>query len=487
MKHLNKIFLPTLLFLIALALRLYWARDFDGLYGQDAFAYYNFAISLRQSLLSFQSPEAFFWPLGYPILLTGAFAIGGTSAITGQMLNIVLGALLAPLLYALAHEMSLGHSGAFLAGLLMAFCGQAIQSSIVLMSDIPALFWAVLSAYFLFVYMRKEQGAWLTVTFLCLALAIITRWIYLALVPVWGLVLLYHWREIRWRLSFIAAIAMLLTLLPQTINSMTNPYPVLNHEWVVSWSPSHFWQKDFVNGDGTFYYESINTVFYTAPFYKPYYLSEAFLSLIALGFCRLIYQRNIKVLLFLAGWGLIPLVFLMGIPYQNIRFGLILIPVALVLLGIGADWLLAWQSYWQFRLVINLILGLIIGYGLSQTLIVSHPMISQFVERQQKDAETVAWAKNMLPANSIVYTFNLTLRLKQADDLTVYDLFNESLETLDAKWLRGQNDYLLINVWEIENQWEGRTPYTAFHWLYDTRGLLVLGRFGNYVLCRING
>jgi hypothetical protein len=114
-------------------------------------------------------------------------------------------------------------------------------------------------------------------------------------------------------------------------------------------------------------------------------------------------------------------------------------------------------------------------------------MISQFVERQQKDAETVAWAKNMLPANSIVYTFNLTLRLKQADDLTVYDLFNESLETLDAKWLRGQNDYLLINVWEIENQWEGRTPYTAFHWLYDTRGLLVLGRFGNYVLCRING
>jgi hypothetical protein len=487
MKILHKIFLPVILFCVALVLRFFWAQGFDGLYGQDAFAYYNFAISLRSSLLQLQVPESFFWPLGYPLLLILAFTVGSTSALTAQMLNILLGASLAPLLYALAREMSLGQGGAFLAALLMAFCGQAIQSSIVLMSDIPALFWAVLSAYLLFVHFRNKQAVYLILAFLCLALAIITRWIYLTLVPVWALVLLYHWRGIRWHLCLLAALAFLMVLLPQVIYNMTSPYPVLNHEWVVSWSPVHFWQRDFTNGDGTFHYESINSLFYAASFSKPYYLSLSFLSLSGLGFLRLAYQKNLNYLVFLAGWGIIPLLFLMGIPYQNIRFGLILFPVAALLAGIGADWLLNWRIRWQYRLAIYSILGLMIGYGISETLIVSHSTISQFIAVQQRDAATVTWAETMLPSDAVVYTFGLTLRLKQADDLTVYELFYETPDSLDTKWIRGQNDYLLVNVWEIENQWQGRSPYIAFHWLYDSRGLIVLGRFGNYVLCRING
>jgi 4-amino-4-deoxy-L-arabinose transferase-like glycosyltransferase len=487
MKAFHKLFLPSVLFVLAFALRLYWARGFDGLYGQDAFAYYYFADSLRESLSRFQAPDAFFWPLGYPVLLMTAFAIAGKSALTGQMLNILLGSALAPLLYGLGREMKLGRGGAFLAGLLMALCGQAIQSSIVLMSDIPALFWAVLSAYFLFLYMRKEQAAWLIAASLALALAIITRWLYLALLPVWGSILLYHWHGIRWKPSLVASVAMLLILLPQAIYSRTSPYPVLNHEWLVTWSPSHFWRQDFVNGDGTFYYESANSLFYAAPFYQPYYLSATLLSLSCLGFIRLTYQKNVKDLLFLLGWALIPLLFLMGIPYQNMRFGLILFPVAALLVGIGADWLFLWPCHWRFRFVAYSILGLIIGYSIAQTLIISHYEIRKFVETQQKDAATIAWADRLIPSGSVVYTFGLTLRLKQLEDIRIHDIFNETPESLDAQWVRGQEDYLLVNVWEINHQWEGRSPYIAFHWIYNNRGVWVLGRYGNYVLCRING
>lgn len=476
----KKLFLPTILFLLALIPRLYWARDFDGLYGQDAFAYYNFAISLRESLLHFQAPEAFFWPLGYPLMLIFAFVAGGTSAFSAQILSILLGSLLAPFLYFLAREMGMGQAGAFLAGLLMSFCGQAVQSSIVVMSDIPALFWAILSAFLLWRYLSIEKSNWLIAAMLCLGLAIITRWIYLALLPVWGVLLLHHWRGIRWKLSLYSVIALLLFLLPQALYSINSPFPVLNHEWVVSWSPAHFLQQDFVNGDGRFYYASSNLTFYTAPFYQPYYLAAPFLSLIILG---IVSQTKLSNLLFLAGWGIIPLVFLLGIPYQNIRFGLILFPVAALLVGAGANWVMRWR----FRIIWAIILGAIIGYSLSQTLIVSHTTIAQFVKRQNQDATIVAWADRMIPSGSVVYSFGLTLRLQQIEDISVYDLFNETPESLDAKWLRGQNDYLLVNVWEIQNQWEGRSPYITFHWLFDNRGLLILGRNGNYVLCLIRG
>ena len=43
-------------------------RGFDGLYGQDAYAYFDYgAVSVRQSILHLAPLEAFFWPPGYPL------------------------------------------------------------------------------------------------------------------------------------------------------------------------------------------------------------------------------------------------------------------------------------------------------------------------------------------------------------------------------------------------------------------------------------
>ena len=43
---------------------------FDGLYGQDPFAYYDYATGpLRSALLALQLPPPFTWPPGYPLSL----------------------------------------------------------------------------------------------------------------------------------------------------------------------------------------------------------------------------------------------------------------------------------------------------------------------------------------------------------------------------------------------------------------------------------
>ncbi|HVO42761.1 MAG TPA: hypothetical protein VMT34_09065, partial [Aggregatilineales bacterium] len=60
-----------LLFGVSLALRGYLALalHFDGLYGQDAYAYYTYGQQLRTAAAQFQPSPHFYWPLGYPVLV----------------------------------------------------------------------------------------------------------------------------------------------------------------------------------------------------------------------------------------------------------------------------------------------------------------------------------------------------------------------------------------------------------------------------------
>ena len=73
-----RIHLLAAVLLLASVAALCIAGDFDGLYGQDAFAYYDYAIGpLRDSLLALQPLPAFFWPPGYPLFVALASLITG--------------------------------------------------------------------------------------------------------------------------------------------------------------------------------------------------------------------------------------------------------------------------------------------------------------------------------------------------------------------------------------------------------------------------
>ena len=46
-------------------------HGFDGLYGQDSFAYVDYALGpLTDSLRRLDLPPDFYWPLGYPLLVS---------------------------------------------------------------------------------------------------------------------------------------------------------------------------------------------------------------------------------------------------------------------------------------------------------------------------------------------------------------------------------------------------------------------------------
>jgi hypothetical protein len=491
------IFLLLLLFIIAVSLRLRWilGTGFNGLYGQDAYAYFDFALELRHALIEWRLPEPFFWPLGYPALLMTVFTVFGANAGVGQVLNVLLGSLLPVLAYILARQAGSRWFGALMAGSLLAVCGQAIQSGIVMMADIPALFWATLSAVLLLFYVQMRDGhrpssTALIISALCLTFAGITRWLYFGLAPLWTLVILIHWRgKIRWWDSIAVLAVVLLILVPQLAYSRTTPFPTLNHAWVVGWSPLNAVRQSFTNADGQFAYAYSNWRFYAAPLLDAYYLSPVFMPFMLIGLWALWRQGVARYAstMMLLGWVLIPYLFLIGIPYQNIRFPLIVVPALVVLVGMGIDFIgtAFWLSAPKRTIWLRFALIGVLIIGIGHTFKTSEAIIGTFIHNQQQDKAIATWVNEQLPADATLYTFGLTLTLQHETPFTVYELYYETPESLAAK--QGHTDYLLLNLWVIENQWQGREPYIAYHWLENNHSLIRIERYGNYTLFRMDG
>lgn len=343
------------------------------------------------------------------------------------------------------------------------------------MADIPALFWATLSAVIL--TRPTQTRLTLFLSAITLAIAGVTRWIYLVLIVPWGLWTLARWEwRVKVREIVIVAIGAALILLPQLIYSQTNPYPALNHPWVEGWRIAHALQRDFINPDGVFHYEQINALYYARPAYDPYYLAPIFAPIGLLGLIR----RDRRGWL-LIPWIVLPYLFLIGIPYQNIRFPLIVVPSVAIMVGIGADRL--WDLARSHRLRIAL-LGVTIGLAISLSVSAAQQGIDLFVRNQTRDRLTALWVRDQLPSGATLYTFGITLSIRHYHSaIEVIEIFYETPTTLAAR-SRG-DDYLLLNVYNIETQWVGREPQIVYQWLQRERGLRPIARYGYYTLFEI--
>lgn len=491
------------LFAISLLIRLVLVlpTKFDGLYGQDAYAYYDYAQSMRTSLQTGEALKSFFWPLGYPTLLMFAFGMRGTNPIVAQAVSILMGAALTPLVYIIARQIGTNHLGSLTAAAVMTLCGQALQSSVVVMSDIPALFWATVSAMLLIRYLspnsplhqspKINRSVFLVLAAITLTFAALTRWLYLLLGLPFALAVLIHWHgRIRWRVTLIAILATGLVLLPQMLYSRTNLFPTLDHAWVEGWSPANAFQRSFTNIDGHFDYEKINAIYYAQPYYDLDYLSPLF-TLFALIGLWTVARHGWWLLIIFGGWALLPYLFLAGIPYQNIRFPLIVFPAVAILVGCGISAVTDWFRRTQFRgtklTYATALLDIVILLGLWQMWGSANLLVTMFINNQQRDKLAAAWVGESLPPDATVYTFGLTLTLEHYTTLKVYELYYETPQTLAQKWQHGRDEYLVLNVYNIETQWVGRDPQLDYHWLRDQRGLDQLGKFGYYTLFKIRG
>src|SRR5438874_10450187 len=92
---------------IALIAYLLYRFPYDGLYGQDSYAYYYQARALWHDMSGAPLPpnplfdsQGFRWPVGYYLHLIAGFVIGGLSSAGGRALTLLLMALAPALVYA---------------------------------------------------------------------------------------------------------------------------------------------------------------------------------------------------------------------------------------------------------------------------------------------------------------------------------------------------------------------------------------------------
>src|SRR5260221_7215461 len=87
--------------------------------------------------------------------------------------------------------------------------------------------------------------------------------------------------------------------------------------------------------DGTFHYDQSPAQYYAQPLTNAYYISPLLIPLLMLGVILLL-MKNRPALLLLCGWFAVEYGFLAGVPYENIRFALALVPPLAVCVGLGA-------------------------------------------------------------------------------------------------------------------------------------------------------
>ncbi|MEO1444039.1 MAG: hypothetical protein AAFV33_26820, partial [Chloroflexota bacterium] len=161
-----------------------WLNGFDGLYGQDAFAYYDYGVNaLREQ---FYPPLPFFWPPGYPLVIFLTSFVVGASPLAGQLVSLLCGGLVVLATGLLTYEVWRGEhrlAASLLAASVMAVAGQVWQSSAVVMADTLALATATMGVWALARYARllerrSDVSFWLAVAAGLVGYATITRWIY---------------------------------------------------------------------------------------------------------------------------------------------------------------------------------------------------------------------------------------------------------------------------------------------------------------------
>jgi 4-amino-4-deoxy-L-arabinose transferase-like glycosyltransferase len=521
-------FLPLWLFAFALGVRLLLIAvlGLDGLYGQDAFAYIGCAREILQMHWGQTACGDFYWPLGYPAL--AALFMLGTHAVPfgAQLASAVTGAAIAPLTYWLVVES--GFSGttrqqetsiAFTAGLITALCGMLMMSSILVMSDAAGLFWATLSACSVLRWERRagnvrSQLLWLSLAAFALALAIITRWIYGGLLlPFGAFVVIAYLRDLRGApargVAFtqgffltalgpavLAATVFLLILVPQLYINQHSGAPVMSHGWVVNWSPLNALHASFDNPDGHFDYRVPPIIFYAAPFYHPIYLCPLLTAAVLFGAWQL---RRSPVLILLGGWIATLYLYLIGIPYENIRFGLaFFVPVA-VLAGVGIFRMplpvrlhpranaasaacsvgpapVNTDSRWRWLLLaVSLVLAMPFTYR----------MFASFRSSTALEIAATRYLKAQVPADATVVTFELSISLEYYTHFKIVELFEQSPQSLRPVVCGNRSVYLYVEKEKLESQWVGRPPQENFHWLRDHIGLEPAGLQGTWTLYRV--
>jgi hypothetical protein len=464
-----------------------WSRGFDGLYGQDAYAYWDYSISSVRHSLEARAPlEPFFWPPGYPLLV--ALVSFVTGPLAGQLVSLAAGAAVPALTALLVRELRPHQPGlALIAGLLAAIAGQLWQSSVVVMADTTGLAFATFSALALARYVRTQHLAWLIAASAAIAYATLARWIYgLVAIPLALYALSALPRQPARAIAhavFGVAVGAAITipfLGAPTIAALLHPdqpASFAGNLQVYSWSPLNAFKSDFETADGHLVYAIPNGLYYAIAPGNWALFGPLLAPWILFGVCRAARTWTRPDTLLIVGWAAIVLAFHAGAPWQNFRFALAFLPPLAILAATGLIGALNTKAR-PLAIVCAVSALLVMANGVR--------LLEGFVDRKDDELALMSLVRDETVPLAQLFTFGPTLAFRHYTGYQVLDLYEDSPADLQTHLSRPVPSFALLDEASIASQWAAAAPGRNLTALRESRTLVPIGTYGPYTLYRLD-
>jgi hypothetical protein len=465
---------------------------FDGLSSQDAYAYFNYAQAIGPHLQHGAPLPDLFWPRGYPVAVSLLLPIAGGGPGAGQLVSALACAGAAVATFLLVRVLGARRAGgdtsstaaapaAIAAGLAIACSGATIRYSQLVMAD--ALAAGLVAAALLGAarFTAGGRGGWLIVCAVALAWGTTTRWLVgLLVVPLAAHLLpALRRRPGAWPWVAAAAAAALAILVPQMAFGRA---VFAQHEWVQHWSLGHAFRHEFQTPESHEVYRLPVALFYLVRLGWPDYFFPSLAAFAAVGLIALLRARDFAAVALLAGWPILAVLFMAGIPYENPRFLVPTLPAVAALAGIGfgAVWNRAGAAG---RRAAALVLALSLGAGAAA----GAREHGRQVARKNADLDLISWTLARVPSDAELIMEGPTLAFQHYGGRRARALFSLTSDEIDAIVRDGRPLFVLADVARIDGSMVGRAPELNLSRLRRDPGLIPVGEHAPYTMFAVTG
>lgn len=499
-----------------------WWTGFNGLYGQDSYAYLEYGKGLQEWMSGGDLPGAFFWPGGYPMLGALFGNLVGDLTLAFQLISILSITLSAGLIASMGSKTLPAGVTILITVGCIAFSPYLLRSGLACMSDSLAVAVVTLSLYSGQQYRNSSKGIWLALMVFLVAFG---TWIRYPAGLLLAGILAIHLPAALKNLKFIPLLfGVLLGGIPLLLHLKLQSAAVPDHHFLDVWSPVNWFKRSFEMQDGAFSYRFPNLVYAFGPFYHPGYLGLATLALpfTILGLGRLGRLGRLRKPGMSTKRSSIPIaygvlsglfiLFIAGIPFQNTRFLVILIPLCALNFFIAGGLIARWLRRKSWALGTSLFIILLLNIGISyfanagfwksaggekQIALAVGEYNSEKREQNLGNGEDNGTGNSdgvhgeaKRGSYNQVFTFGMDGALKHyLPEAIVTNLWNEDLSTLEwaSQYQPNPGNLVLFNEARFSRQWAGKSPVLNWEYLNQTYQLDSLATFeGGWTLHEIH-
>ena len=443
-KNLLSYLIPTVIFF---AVMFIW--KFNGLYGQDSHEYLRYSRSLSLFFSNGGATNNFFWPVYYP--LSGAILSFLTinNILSLQLISLVsflfaifyIKRILRLIFVESQENISLYISIAFAVSPIMLVYSQVV------MSDMLCLFFITAGFYHSVKFEKELQNKDYLIAVMFMAASVSTRYVSIVVIIVSAVLIIKAFiKNFQIKTLIFSLMLAAIILIPEFILKFDYRSDFLNNVWLINWNPFNFLSARFNTPEGYFNYRFANIVYAFENLFHPAFI---FIGIVLIPFIR---KRDFEINVVKQSLLIIILyvIFIAGIPFQNLRFLLLTFPFAIILMYKPFVRLNSYLKYPSIKklLVLFVVVSQLFFYGY---------MFNNIYKQNKLEREISDYLKDF--PGRMIYTFSIDPALKS------YNVKNRIINLWGEKiTVYKDSSFVLFNKEKFGQQWEGKNP--MINWNY---------------------